>query len=819
MRLNSIIPTYLILLFSLTSLLSCSVKNYPKETPFVFNNKIEIEAKDLNKEEKSILKTNLTTQLVDSLQLRIKQKFIVFNQLMDPAAYDSSYASQSLANMEVFLKTIGYYYGRVNYRIKTDTVFANNPNRKQIRVTTQFYVKTGPVFRVDSLNYFLCDSSEHPVTKGHIALQQLADQNRSGSLLKRGIPFREELILAETDRLISLFRNNGYFKISREQFFADADTVYLPLLNPLLDPFERIEALQEARKRKEHPLINVFFKSRPYFDSSAFKVYRVGTIRIFPDHSGLPSDTLAFEPTIPNQVQIKMKSNQFRHTFIKSHLHLKPGSIYRTQDLNRTLDDMNSLGVWQFIKATPRESTPNPNSDTADIHMDLILVPSKKYAFNIDLESVFNQVQQITTGTAGNLVGIGLNLSIRNRNFDRQGIQSTNTLRGGVEAGVGVINPGLQSTEITYSNSFQIPKLLFIHPGWAQKLNYKKTFINTNISNINRNIKERGLFSLTNINSTFGWQIRTLKNEIVTFQPLNIEYVRLYNISSAFKTQLDTSPLIRYSFTPGLIIGTVLSYSKPQINWRGHPKRSSSFRLGFEESGALFGRLKKVANLFDKELFEYVKLEVEYKYRVSYKKSAWVFRTMVGGGYLYDDSTGMPFFKQFTGGGPNSMRAWPLRSIGQGSRPRESRIGRNQFFSRSGDMVLEANAEYRYNIVTIWPNTLIIRGALFTDIGNIWNFNNKSNKGNDTIVFKFKNLYRDLSVSAGTGIRIDFVGLFLLRFDFGLRLKDPALPFSTENAGWRIPQLSFAHLFRNREIDKQWRYDNFNFSLGINYPF
>lgn len=134
-------------------------------------------------------------------------------------------------------------------------------------------------------------------------------------------------------------------------------------------------------------------------------------------------------------------------------------------------------------------------------------------------------------------------------------------------------------------------------------------------------------------------------------------------------------------------------------------------------------------------------------------------------------------------------------------------------------MILEANAEYRYNIVTIWPNTLIIRGALFTDIGNIWNFNNKSNKGNDTIVFKFKNLYRDLSVSAGTGIRIDFVGLFLLRFDFGLRLKDPALPFSTENAGWRIPQVSFAHLFRNREIDKQWRYDNFNFSLGINYPF
>ena len=165
------------------------------------------------------------------------------------------------------------------------------------------------------------------------------------------------------------------------------------------------------------------------------------------------------------------------------------------------------------------------------------------------------------------------------------------------------------------------------------------------------------------------------------------------------------------------------------------------------------------------------------------------------------------------------MRAWPLRSIGPGASPQEKRSGRAQFFSRSGDILFEANAEFRYNIATIIPNTFVIRGALFTDIGNIWNFQKESNRNNDTVVFRWKNLYRDLSVSAGTGFRFDFIGLFMLRLDLGLRVKNPALPFSENNFGWRWPAVNFARVFGTKDEHRQWRYENFNFSLGINYPF
>jgi outer membrane protein assembly factor BamA len=520
-------------------------------------------------------------------------------------------------------------------------------------------------------------------------------------------------------------------------------------------------------------------------------------------------------------LNIKTTRSSFKPSFLESHIYLRPGELYKAGNLNRTFNDLNNLGIWQFMKVEPtkKDSTPLSLKDTGLVDFKLTLTPSKKYSFTADLESVFNQTQQTTSATAGNLIGFGINLGIRNKNFSRQGISHTNTIRGGVESGIGRLNAGLQAFELTYSNNLSIPKLLFLGRKWDDRYFFKRTVISTNISSINRNINNRGLFSLTNIGSSFGWQIRNKRNEIFSFKPLNVEFVNLYNISSAFKLQLDTTPFLRYSFSQGLVIGSVFSYIRPQIQSRKRPNHTSYFRVGIEESGALIGRLKNQIPLFKRNLFEYVKAEIEYKYMIKHRKNSWVFRGIAGAGYLYDDSTSMPFFKQFTGGGPNSMRAWPLRSIGPGASPLEQRAGRAQFFSRSGDIIIEANAEFRYDLFTIIPNTFVIRGALFTDIGNIWNFEKPSSRNNDTVVFRLRNLYRDLSVSLGTGFRFDFIDLFILRLDIGFRVKNPALPFSEKNDGWRLPNVNIARLFGTSEANRQWRYENFNFSLGINYPF
>lgn len=812
-RATALFPILTLLLW----LSACGVKNFPKETPFVFENKIDIISPDLDKNEKTILRGKLTTQLADSLQVRVREKFIILKNVIDPAAFDTNYARQSADNMDIYLKTIGYYNGKTAYSYVIDTIPAKSRTATQYRTTTTFTVNTGAPFRIDTVSFDFEDPAYPQYTR---ALQQLADSTRPLSALKPGEPFSEQLAIQELERLVELFRNNGYVNFSRDHLILEADTVFLPLLNPFLDPFERVAVLQEAQKRRQNPQISVYLKLRPNLPEAVLRQYLIGEITVYPEYSAT-ADTAGLESKKTGPINIRSRDEKYRPDFIASHIYLQPGALYSLSDVNRTFSDLSNLGTWQFIKIEPRVNNTllQTLADTPRIDFDLLLAPGKKYTFTTDLESVFNQTQQTALATAGNLIGFGLNLGIRNRNFDRQGIQASNTIRGGVEYGFGQINRGLQAFELTYSNSFSFPKLVFLGNAIQDRFLFKRTLINTNLSLIDRNIGNNGLFSLTNIGTSFGWQVRNFKNEIISFRPLNVEYVRLNSVSAAFQEQLNNNPFLRFSFNTGLVIGSAFSFTKPQIISKRNPNRVSFFRFGFEESGAIFGRLKSVLPVFERELFEYIKGEVEIKHEIRFKKSSLVFRTALGAGYMYNDTVSMPFFKQFTGGGPNSMRAWPLRSIGPGSTPIQPREISNRFFSRSGDMMLEANAEYRFDIASVLPNTFVIRGALFTDVGNVWNFRNRSNRGNDTAVFQLKNLYREMSVTVGSGIRFDFVGLFLLRLDFGFRVKNPAHPFVDENNGWRFPKVSLAHLLRNRDIDRQWRYENFNLSFGINYPF
>ena len=48
-------------------------------------------------------------------------------------------------------------------------------------------------------------------------------------------------------------------------------------------------------------------------------------------------------------------------------------------------------------------------------------------------------------------------------------------------------------------------------------------------------------------------------------------------------------------------------------------------------------------------------------------------------------------------------------------------------------MQFEGNIEFRYNIAPIIPNTLLMRGAVFVDFGNIWNFRNTNANGISTV--------------------------------------------------------------------------------------
>jgi hypothetical protein len=56
----------------------------------------------------------------------------------------------------------------------------------------------------------------------------------------------------------------------------------------------------------------------------------------------------------------------------------------------------------------------------------------------------------------------------------------------------------------------------------------------------------------------------------------------------------------------------------------------------------------------------------------------------------------VPYIKQFYLGGTSSMRAWRVRSLGPGSYKDTSAVN---FFNSAGDIKIEGNLEYRFNVL------------------------------------------------------------------------------------------------------------------------
>lgn len=108
------------------------------------------------------------------------------------------------------------------------------------------------------------------------------------------------------------------------------------------------------------------------------------------------------------------------------------------------------------------------------------------------------------------------------------------------------------------------------------------------------------------------------------------------------------------------------------------------------------------------------------------------------------------------------MRSFIARSVGPGAeKPPEG------FNDITGDIRLEWNLEYRFTIKGDF------KGALFTDIGNIWLFNEDPTRPDGD--FQFDTFLNEIAVSSGFGMRWDF-DFVIARLDFAYTLRTPYLP-------------------------------------------
>src|SRR4051812_39074233 len=110
------------LLISAVFFMSCAaVKKPPRNIPFVYDNKINLKAPNLNGEERSLLVEKLYTYLDDSLQVP-QRSVLGFTQRLKPPVFDSGNVARSITFMNGYLNALGYYAARFDtFTVKMDT--------------------------------------------------------------------------------------------------------------------------------------------------------------------------------------------------------------------------------------------------------------------------------------------------------------------------------------------------------------------------------------------------------------------------------------------------------------------------------------------------------------------------------------------------------------------------------------------------------------------------------------------------------------------------------------------------------------------------
>jgi len=414
-------PAFLLPTVLLTLLFSCTVpRKYPTGKPFVFETNVKVEG-NIPPNEKQDLATRLSNQLDDSLRTQVVSIAGIYRRVISPPVFDTANVRRSIGYMVALLNASGYYSPLIKDTIRRDTVHVHHwfSRRRSIqyRVAIDFRVTPGKQLKLDSIGYDLRTPE----------LQALALQSRAQSELKKGKPYSKQLISAELDRLVDLFRNNGYYRFAKEDLVVVRDTVVAALIDPNLDPFQQAALLEELRRKREHPTINVVVTQRPVRDSSRIIRYYIGHVTIYPDLPVFLEDTVTvsnIDTSAAKGFTIISRANKFKPWVLTDNVYLRPGRLYKLQNQTRTLNRFNQMGAWQQSAMT---LDPSDNGDSV-LDATLRLYPHKKQNLSASQELSRNTNDIVTTS---NLFGVGDNLVLTNRNAYKQSVLTSTALRAG----------------------------------------------------------------------------------------------------------------------------------------------------------------------------------------------------------------------------------------------------------------------------------------------------------------------------------------------------------------------------------------------------
>ena len=430
---------------------------------------------------------------------------------------------------------------------------------------------------------------------------------------------------------------------------------------------------------------------------------------------------------------------KFKESVLRGMNLLHPGDLYNVDKVSNTYSRFSSLRVFQSVgvNLTPADST--------TVDCNIALTKSKLQGFKTNLE--------VSTNSSG-LIGISPRLSYYHKNIFGGGEWLSIGFSGNFQF---MIDSDTHATEVGTSASLSLPRFLGLGYERFQGSNVPRTEFNLSFSHQNRPEYTRNLFS-----GSYGYTGIYRKKLSYQVYPLQINYVRLFDLNSAFAERLNKNPYMKYSYQDHSDIGVAGTF---YYSSSSDPIPTTSYytaRLQADLSGNVISLFKGLlpANgagqglLLGAPFSQYAKVELAlargYRFGLD-DQQAVAFRILAGIGQAYGNSTALPYEKQFYAGGASSMRGWQTRSLGPGASALDKTFS---IPSQTGDMKLEADVEYRF------PMFWMLEGALFAEAGNVWD----THSGVDLTA---------IAADYGLGIRLN-ANVILIRLDMGVRLRDPS---------------------------------------------
>ncbi|MBC35639.1 MAG: hypothetical protein CL663_06345 [Bacteroidetes bacterium] len=683
-----------------------------------------------------------------------------------PVFYDAGLTTRSIRQMTGYMNKTGHFDANV-WEEKIE---------KKRKIKLKYHVEPGIPYRINAYDYKVSDTT----------ILNMIKSIETYRLMNVGDVYNAFTMHDERDRITAHLRNNGYYKLTKEYFYYEVDSTFagnnLSITLVLKNPESQDAAKGTQATHQRYTINNVLVNSN--YDLLRKDYTSMDTVNVeVADRDTSKHKVYNYQFLFEDEFRIKPKA-------ITNALTLRSEDYFSQEKIRNSYRRLAEMRTFKYtsIQFDELNQTDSLGNKLLDVNIDLARAPMHSYS--VEVEGTYS----------GGDLGIGGNLTYTNKNLFK-----------GAEIFQIRFKTKLEDQQLATDISNKDRFLFFntIETGVEFSLTFPKFLIPISQEFFPKNFKPR-----TNINTGLNYQQRPNYKRYITnlsfgyewtqgrtrhiLYPVELNSVRVFP-TPEFEQILEEEDNIRIRnqyinhLIPGLRYSII--YNSQNL------KKLNDFvyiRGDFETSGFMAKGIHTLFNtavnsdgnheLFGIRYSQYVRFNIDFRhYNILTEDSRFVFRTLVGFGIPYGNSTDLPFEKGFYSGGANGMRGWGIRSLGPGSS-----TPANSSLERIGDIRLELNMEYRF------PIHNFIKGALFADIGNIWTIReNTSFVGGQ---FNFNDFYKEVGIDAGFGIRFDFK-FFVFRFDGALRLHDPERAVGDR---WVFNEISLGNVVWN---------------FGIGYPF